>query len=79
MIENKEDRNINDAITDAGMDAIQLIKKIPEAILCLNEMNITGPLIWIAFEDYCGKDLEKFIQYSINKDQEMIDFVFNNC
>lgn len=44
-------------------------------ILDLDDMNIRGTQIWIGFKDYCGKDLEKFIEACKNRDKGMIDFI----
>lgn len=42
------------------------------AIMHLDDMNIRGELIWIGYNDYCKRDVVKFIECSINRDKGML-------
>ena len=41
-------------------------------ILSLDDMNIQGTQIWIGYKDYCGQDIDKFIECVRNRDNDMI-------
>lgn len=41
----------------------------------LDDMNIRGEQLYCAFNDWAEKDLVKFIEGTINKNSEMIDFI----
>ena len=47
-------------------------------ILSLDDMNMRGSQIWVAYKDYCGQDIEKFIVCIKERDQAMVDAV-NAC
>lgn len=44
-------------------------------LLDLDDMNIRGSQIWIAFKDYCGENLESFIEMVRQRDPNMVDMV----
>jgi hypothetical protein len=44
-------------------------------LLHLDDMNIRGSQIWIAFKDYCGENLESFIELVKQRDPNMVDMV----
>ena len=48
------------------------------AILHLDEMNIRGAQVWIAFKDHCEGDVNKLIDAAINHEQSLVDTV-NAC
>lgn len=59
----------------------QVLKKSDSGIfqiLSLDDMNIRGPQIWVAYKDHCGEDLDKFIAAIENRDQAMVDTI-NRC
>lgn len=41
----------------------------------LEQMNITGPRVWLVFKDHCGHDVHCFIDAVQNSDQQMIELV----
>lgn len=41
-------------------------------ILGLDDMNIRGTQVWIGYKDYCGQDINKFIEATKNRDPEMV-------
>jgi len=41
-------------------------------ILWLDDMNIRGTQVWIGYKNYCGQDINKFIEATKNRDSEMI-------
>jgi len=43
------------------------------SIFHLDDMNIRGTQIWIGYKDYCGEDIDKFIECVNNHDENMID------
>ena len=44
-------------------------------ILGLDDMNIRGPQIWIAFKDYCGQDIEKLRAVIKARDPAMVAMI----
>jgi len=44
-------------------------------ILNLDDMNIRGSQIWIAYKDHCEQNLKLFIKLVKKRDQDMIDHV----
>lgn len=44
-------------------------------LLDLDDMNIRGSQIWIAFKDYCGENLDSFIELVKKRDPNMVDMV----
>ncbi len=57
---------------------INLVKNHKDGLLYLldlDEMNIRGSQLWIAFKYYCGQSLEKFVECIVNRDPAMIDKV----
>lgn len=44
-------------------------------ILILNDMNIRGSQLWIAYKDYAEEDLEVFVKAVWERSQEMVDVV----
>ena len=39
-------------------------------ILSLDDMNMRGSQIWVAYKDHCGQDIEKFI--ACIKERELV-------
>lgn len=48
-------------------------------ILNLDDMNIRGRQIWVAFKDHCGQDMDKLVQDASNRDQDMVGTVNAEC
>lgn len=44
-------------------------------ILDLDDMNIRGSQIWIAYSDYCDQDIDKLIQACESRDEQMVELV----
>ena len=42
-------------------------------LLGLDDMNIRGWQVWVGYKDYCGCDLDKFMECIRNRDSGMID------
>lgn len=45
------------------------------SILDLDDMNMRGSQIYVAWKDYCGEDMEKFKDSIRNRDPEMVRVV----
>lgn len=58
---------------------IELLNKRPDDafiyMLNLDDMNIRGSQLWIAFKYHCGSDLDKLVECTKSRDQAMIDKV----
>lgn len=57
---------------------IELLKRGPDGIiylLHLDDMNIRGSQIWIAFKYYCRHSVAELIECIVNRDEKMIDKV----
>lgn len=55
---------------------IELIKNFKDGLLYLldlDDMNIRGTQIWIGYKYYCGQDIKKFVEFTVSRDQGMID------
>lgn len=48
-------------------------------ILALDDMNMRGPQIWVAFKDFAGQDLNVLIGALQDRSQEMVDKVNSVC
>jgi hypothetical protein len=48
-------------------------------ILDLDDMNMRGSQIWVAFKDYAGQDLGAFTDALVRRAQEMVDKVNEIC
>lgn len=82
------DMTLKDVIfimSEGNPGAISVIMKLLEEdqttgffdILNLDDMNMRGSAIWIAYKDFCGCDLQKF-QYAVrNRNKEMVELVKN--
>lgn len=44
-------------------------------LLHLDDMNIRGTQIWIGYKDYCGEDINKFIECIKGRDKKMVDCI----
>jgi hypothetical protein len=54
------------------------VMKQPIGILTLchlDDLDIRGSLIWVAFKNYCKSDLAKFVELVDSRDDEMLRFV----
>lgn len=49
--------------------------EVLSVLLDLDDMNIRGPQIWVAYKDYCGEDLVKFRECVRSRDRKMVDVV----
>ena len=47
-------------------------------ILELDDMNIRGSQIWIAYKDHCQEDIQKFIKLINKRDQDLVNTVNQN-
>lgn len=47
--------------------------------LHLDDMNIRGSQLWVAYKDYCKKDLSKLISAVESRDPEMVKTVNEAC
>lgn len=47
-------------------------------LLSLDDMNIRGSQIWIAYKDHCGEDIEKLIEEIENRSYTMVETVNMN-
>ena len=54
---------------------LRLVKTDPMLLLTLDDMNMRGRQIWMAFNGYCGRDFEKFVLCTSSRKQEMVEFV----
>jgi len=43
-----------------------------QRLLTLDDMNIWGPQIWIAFKDYCGEDISVMVRCVDERDMGMV-------
>ena len=56
----------------------QMISKNPASIvqlLSLDDMNIRGSQIWVAYKDYCGESIDLFLDAVKKRDETMIEAV----
>jgi hypothetical protein len=53
--------------------------KFWELLLHLDDMNIRGSQIWIAYKDYAGQDLFKFKEAVETRSQDMVNIVNKEC
>ena len=80
--------NLNDSISDAivkmsegNPGAVRVLMDLLQSgdgvmlILSLDDMNIRGSSIWIAFKDFAGQDLEVFKAAIQARDPEMVRVV----
>ena len=61
----------------------QVLQNDPEKglldLLRINDMNMRGPQIWVAYKDHCGQDLEQFLNAVRSHDEAMIKTVNDQC
>ena len=54
----------------------QILNKDPVTgvmtILHMDDMNIRGPQVWVGYKDYCGEDIEKFVEALQKRDEGMV-------
>lgn len=81
-----EDKSVQDNIADMSQGnpgALEAMMSMMEsdkergilALHTLDRMNMYGSRIWIAYKDYCDKDVEKFLDSIFNQDEEMVDLI----
>lgn len=61
-----------------ALTVLMQLLRVPDAVLMLlnlDAMECRGAKIWMAFNDYCKRDIEKFKQAIMKRDQDMIDFI----
>ena len=56
---------LSEIVKEKGIDAFM-------SILHLDDMNIRGAQIWLAYKDYCGQDLERLLEAAEARDPEMV-------
>ena len=57
---------------------MSMINKNPAAflqLLSLDDMNIRGSQIWVAYKDYCGESIDLFLDAVKKRDETMIEAV----
>jgi len=54
---------------------VELNSRSYAALMILDDMNIRGTQIWVAFKDYCNENLNYFYDCILSRDQGMIDKV----
>ena len=52
---------------------VELILINPLLLEILEELDIRGPQIWVAFKDWAKKDMNKLSEGIMNRDPEMIE------
>jgi hypothetical protein len=59
----------------------QLMLKIEDltVILGLDDMNIRGSQIWVAFKDFAGEDIEKLKEAVKSRNKDLVDIVNKEC
>jgi hypothetical protein len=64
---------------DASTILAHLVSMYPTegiyTLLTLNDMNMRGPQIVVAYKDFCKEDLAKFKEVIDNRSQEVVDVV----
>lgn len=63
----------------AGMATQHGAMAAMDVILNLDDMNIRGTQLWIAFKDHCDQDLEKLRELAIARDADMVKTVNEMC
>lgn len=48
-------------------------------VLTLDDMNIWGVQIWVAYKDYCGSEIEKLQAALKSRDPEMVKAINEQC
>lgn len=48
-------------------------------LLHLDDMNIREDMIWYGFKDYCGQNMEKFINCIKDRSEDMINCINEYC
>lgn len=48
-------------------------------ILSLDDMNVRGSQIWVGYKDYCGEDINKFVQCINDRDRDMLNTINSQC
>lgn len=82
--------DLSGSVTDAmltmaegNVGALTVLQKLIKAdalfaALHLDDMNMRGPQIWVAYKDHCDGDLEVFINHIKARDDAMIETVNKN-
>lgn len=77
-------QNIILAMIEGNMGAANVLSQVGEkhgfeglidVIADLDDMNIRGTQIWIGYKDYCGEDLESFMESVCDRDKDMIQAI----
>jgi hypothetical protein len=83
-MQNRSEFDIMDPIgclSDGNIGALSLMTQLSQTpdffMLCLtlDDMNMRGPQIWVAFDMHCGRDQAKFIAAVQARDPEMVKTV----
>lgn len=72
----------NPGALDAMMQAIRQIETpslVCEFLLSLDDMNMRGQQIYVAYSDYSGRDAMKFVENAVLRDPEMVAKVNREC
>lgn len=67
-----------------AMTVLMDVAKLPPTealgiLLTLDDMNMRGPQIWVAYKDHSGENFEQFAGYVQARDAEMIETVNTEC
>lgn len=46
-------------------------------LLDLDDMNLRGSAIWVAYKDHCGEDIDKLVECLKSRDSDMVRTVNN--
>jgi hypothetical protein len=49
------------------------------AILDLDDMNIRGEQVWLAYKDHCNQDLDLLTKLARKRDEDMVNTVNDRC
>lgn len=73
-------------LSEGNPGAVRVIIEITEKagdssivrLLDLDDMNIRGPQIWVAFKDHCGEDIESLLFCLESRDENLVNTVNMN-
>ena len=72
------------AMSEGNMGAVNVLKNVLSEkdmlegtmfLLNLDDMNIWGSQIWVAYKDYCGEKLDLFFESVSKRDSKMVEAV----
>ncbi len=66
------------AILDRMINKSNLINSVVYTFIDLDDMNMRGDQIWIAFHEYCKNNILKFLDCVQKRDEKMVNYVNNS-